>query len=420
MNSFLTSFWSLTISMAPYLLLGFGIAGVLYVFVPTRAYNRYLARPGFRSVLNATLLGIPLPLCSCGVLPTAVSLRRSGASRGACTSFLIATPQTGIDSIFATYSLLGLPFALLRPAAALITGVAGGLVTDRLLRGEETCAVSAAGDTSADYPTLSFFAKCRKAVKYAFCELLEDVGRWLFVGLIVAALITAAISDGFFASLQQYPLLNMLLVLLLAIPMYICATGSIPIALSLMLKGMTPGAAFVLLMAGPAINVASMLVVNKAFGRKQSIVYLVTIVTGALTFGLLTDYVLPAEWFLPNSAMTAHGADCHTGGASWWQIAIGVAFMVLLVRAMYKRYFGKTKVQDTKLTSYAIVTLKINGMRCRHCVQNVTEAIRSLPFVGKADVDLQTGTAHITLNTYAPDAESMIRKEIEKAGYTTE
>lgn len=339
MISFFSSFWMLTLSMAPYLLLGFGIAGLLYAFVPAGAYERFLSRPGFRSVVNATLLGIPLPLCSCGVLPTAVSLRRSGASRDACMSFLIATPQTGVDSIFATYSLLGLPFALLRPVAALITGVAGGVVTDRLFRGEGVPAY--AGKSVSDVGHLSFYAKCRRAVVYGFGELVDDVGRWLFVGLMVAALITVGVPDGFFSSLQEYPLLNMLLVLLLAVPMYVCATGSIPIALSLMLKGMTPGAAFVLLMAGPAINVASMLVVNRAFGRKQTVIYIVTIVVGALAFGLLIDYILPSEWFLVYGGITEHGAGCRNGGASWWQIATGVLFMVLLLRALYNRYFGK-------------------------------------------------------------------------------
>lgn len=137
--TFLSSLWAIVLDMAPYLLLGFFIAGLLYAFVPQTLIAKHMARPGFRSVLNATLLGIPLPLCSCGVIPTTVGLRRAGVSRGACTSFLISTPQTGVDSILATYSVLGLPFAIVRPIAALVTGIFGGLATDRLFSKEGDC-----------------------------------------------------------------------------------------------------------------------------------------------------------------------------------------------------------------------------------------------------------------------------------------
>lgn len=440
MNSFLTSFWELTLSMAPYLLLGFGIAGLLHAFVPAQAYHHYLARPGFRSVFNAALLGVPLPLCSCGVLPTTVSLRRSGASRGACTSFLIATPQTGVDSILATYSLLGLPFAILRPVAALVTGVLGGVVTDRLFRNDRHSMQQEKKYTSANpseeesrIETLTFLGKCRKAVTYAFGELLEDVGRWLFIGLLIAALITTAIPDGFFSPFQQWPLLNMLLMLLLAIPMYVCATGSIPIALSLMLKGMTPGAAFVLLMAGPAINAASILVIDKAFGRKQTVVYLSTIVAGALSFGLLMDYLLPAGWFTLAVQHAANGAECHNESASWWQMASAILLVGLLIRALYHRFFSKHTCgcQDncspscacTNQTSDAgipTLLLKVNGTRCHHCARNVEEALASLPFVAHVEVNLTSGEVQVMGKPNEILEETIIRNKIKEAGYSVE
>lgn len=346
MSAFLHSLWGLTLSMSPYLLLGFFIAGVLHAFVPARLYVRHLSRPGFRSVLNAALLGVPLPLCSCGVLPTTIGLRRSGASRGACTAFLITTPQTGVDSILATYSLLGLPFAVVRPLAALVTGLAGGVVTDHLLPAQSEEAVIATSEACKHTHT-SFLQRLVEALRYAFVELLQDVGKWLVVGLVAAALITVAVPADFFDALQAYPAANMLLVLLLAVPMYLCATGSIPIALSLVAKGLTPGAAFVLLMAGPAINVASMLVVNKAFGVRQTVCYLLSIVAGALAFGLAIDYLLPAAWFAPSaSALSAVGcAACGEGveTASVFSIVCGITFLLLLAIAVIcKRIKGET------------------------------------------------------------------------------
>lgn len=473
MIAFFTSLWELTLDMAPYLLLGFAIAGLLHAFVPAQAYHKYLARPGFRSVCNATLLGIPLPLCSCGVLPTTVSLRRSGASRGACTSFLIATPQTGVDSILATYSLLGLPYALLRPVAALVTGVLGGVITDRVFRKEEETEfqkeeqkvfqkesqkekqkeLNAAGkECSADDSIVrrSFLDRLKQAFAYGFGELLQDVGRWLVIGLLIAAAITVAVPEDFFAGLQHWPLLNMLLVLVIAVPMYVCATGSIPIALSLMLKGMTPGAAFVLLMAGPAINAASVLVLDKAFGRKQTIVYLLSIVGGAIGFGLIIDYLLPAAWFIPQGVDSLHAAGictdmCET--TAWWKIVCGILFAGLLVLAVWRRYFGhkscccgesegkccdesevkrcdgaegKCSCSSHTPAPVATLSLKVSGMRCSHCAANVRGALSALAFVDSVDVNLAEGVVMVIGKAGEPMDELIIRKEIENAGYTVE
>lgn len=439
MNEFITALWELTLEMAPYLLLGFGIAGLLYAFVPKQTYHKYLSRPGFRSVLNATLLGIPLPLCSCGVLPTAVSLRRSGASRGACTSFLISTPQTGVDSILATYSLLGLPFAIVRPLAALVTGVVGGVATDVLFRHEDVASVSSAAGDAAGSGRLGFVARLKKAFAYAFGELLEDVGRWLVIGLLVAAVITVAVPDNFFATLQQWPLLNMLLVLLVAVPMYVCATGSIPIALSLMLKGMTPGAAFVLLMAGPAINAASMLVIDKAFGRKQTAIYLLSIVGGAVCFGLAIDYLLPSAWFVPQAVGDLSAcSDCLGGSPAWWKILCGVIFALLLLAALWRRFFGHSSGCGCHSSgcdchssgcdchgqehSSAVQTLrmKVGGMRCSHCAANVKSALMALPFVGSVDVELATGMVVLAGRPGMEVDKAIICNEIEKAGYSVE
>lgn len=453
--TFLSSLWAIVLDMAPYLLLGFFIAGLLYAFVPQTLIAKHMARPGFRSVLNATLLGIPLPLCSCGVIPTTVGLRRAGVSRGACTSFLISTPQTGVDSILATYSVLGLPFAIVRPIAALVTGIFGGLATDRLFSKEENEApipvaedavVEAkcecgchddhcdcddddccCGDDCHCHEGHGFVFKMKEALGYAFGELLEDVGKWLAVGLLIAAVITVAVPDNFFDALKNYPFVNMLIVLAIAIPMYVCATGSIPIALSLMMKGLTPGAALVLLMAGPAINSASMLVINKAFGKKQMTIYITSIIIGAILFGLGIDYLLPHEWFAVAGTHTMD-ACCHKEEeASWFAIGCSVLFLALLARALWHTLGGHHHHHGEEVSEVSMVSevsevskpivINIEGMNCSHCAKNAQSAIEAVAGVKTADVDHIARTAIITANDGCSLDLEAIKKAVADAGY---
>ncbi|MDE6135802.1 MAG: SO_0444 family Cu/Zn efflux transporter, partial [Muribaculaceae bacterium] len=301
--------------MSPYILLGFVFAGILHVFVNRGTMARHLRGNGAGPVVKAALFGIPLPLCSCGVLPAAVSLRRQGASRAAATSFLIATPQTGVDSIAATYSLLGLPFAIIRPVAALAGAVFGGLAVGRASAGDDRTELKAQAMESDDsFRHMGFFRKCIEAVRYGLVDMVASIGKWLVIGLVVAALITAFVPDSIFISLNRYPLLAMLAMVLVAVPMYVCATGSIPIALSLMLKGLSPGIAFVLLMAGPAANFASVMVLRRSMGGRATAVYIGSVVATAILFGLIIDYALPAAWFVPsgNVASSCHG-EIHFG-----------------------------------------------------------------------------------------------------------
>ena len=254
---FFTSLLNVVCEMAPYLLLGFFIAGVLHVFVPQKFYANYLSRNNKLSVVWAALLGIPLPLCSCGVIPTAIGLKNEKASKGAIASFLIATPQTGVDSILATFSLMGLGFAIIRPTAALITGVCGGLLVNRLVREDDV-----KEDASASCQVESG-NRIWRVLKYAYYDMLRDIGLRLLIGLVVAALIQVAVPDAFFLSFG--------------------------VAAALMMKGLSPGAALVMLMAGPAVNLASILVVHKSMGRRFTSIYLMTIVGFAVLFGLLLN-----------------------------------------------------------------------------------------------------------------------------------
>lgn len=378
--------WNLINEMSPYLLLGFGFAGILHAFVPARIYRRYLGKADFRSVLWAALIGVPLPLCSCGVIPTAMSLRKEGASRGATTSFLISTPQTGLDSILATAALLGIPFAVMRPVAALVTGLLGGLLVNAFTRRDPDDNVCSGQCATEQTVRKGFGGRLLDALRYGFVDMIQDIGRWLIIGLVIAGLITVFIPDDFFLRYAGTPLASMAVVLAISIPMYVCATGSIPIAAALMLKGITPGAALVLLMAGPASNMASMLVIRKVMGRKTMWIYLLSITLGAIGFGLIIDYLLPAEWFT-QSIVQSH-ACCHEQPALF-KVICSIVLGMLLTYALIKRFtIKKDKTMDKR-------EFKVEGMMCNHCRANVESAIKSVDGVTDVSVDLASGTASV-------------------------
>ena len=332
---------SLINEMSPYLLLGFFFAGVMHAFIPGMVYNRYLGGKGFKSVFYGALFGVPLPLCSCGVLPTAMSLRKQGASKGATASFLISTPETGVDSIIATYSVLGLPFAVIRPVAAFCNAIMGGWLINKFGDKDEVVPVDASAKTCCCHHKQEethhegFLRKMREALRFGFVEMIEDIGKWLVIGLVIAGLITVFVPDEFFALFRGNTQLSMLLVLCIAIPMYICATGSIPIAVALMMKGLTPGAALVLLMAGPACNMASILVINKTLGRKSLVLYLVSIISMAILWGHVVDYLLPAEWF--QMALSV-GRCCIEESTSWLNWSSTIVLGLLLLNALWHTY----------------------------------------------------------------------------------
>lgn len=396
-------------AMSPYILLGFFVAGILHIFVPAGTLSRHLNGHGLKPVVKAALFGIPLPLCSCGVLPTAVALRRQGASKGASTSFLIATPQTGVDSIAATYSLLGLPFAIIRPVAALIGAVAGGWAVDRSERaGDASCCVAPVASAG---PPSGFFAKCRAALAYGFVDMVASVGKWLVIGLVVAALITVFVPEELFVGLSRYPLLAMLAVVVVAIPMYICATGSIPVAMSLMMKGLSPGIAFVMLMAGPAANFASLIILGKTQGRRATAVYVAAVTLTAIVFGLLIDLVMPAEWFVLPAAVA--GAFHAHAEFSIFEVACTVLLAGLLVVSPFisRRNNSAHNINNTE--DMGTITIKVEGMSCPHCKKRVEEVALSIAGTESATVDLSKGLLTVT---GTPDRQAIV-KAVELAGY---
>ena len=401
-QSFLTSLLNVVCEMAPYLLLGFFIAGVLHVFVPQKFYANYLSRNNKLSVVWAALLGVPLPLCSCGVIPTAIGLKNEKASKGAIASFLIATPQTGIDSILATFSLMGLGFAIIRPMAALITGVCGGLLVNRLVREDDV-----KEDVSASCQVESG-NRLWRVLKYAYYDMLRDIGLRLLIGLVVAALIQVAVPDEFFLSFGSQPLLQMLVILVIAVPMYICSTGSIPVAAALMMKGLSPGAALVMLMAGPAVNLASILVVHKSMGCRFTTIYLMTIVGFAILFGLLLN---ATGW---DFTIAAQDACCMSTSAlpSPFKIICATVLTLLIIFALMMKFFSKFTAQkplDPDVTVY-----RVEDMHCCHCEAAVVRAVEEVPGVEKAKASASANT----LTIKGPATEESIRKAVEGIGYT--
>ena len=385
--SILIEIWTLLCEMSPYLLLGFLLAGLMHEFIPNRIYTKYLGDRSLKSVVLAALFGVPLPLCSCGVIPTAMGIRKEGASKGATISFLIATPQTGVDSIIATYSLMGLPFAIIRPIVALLTAVFGGVLCNSIDTDQQTPSNSPVkGENKKE--SLPLTGRFRGVFSYAFGEMMEDIGKWLAMGLIVAGIITAAVPDSWFSIFQGNTLYSILFVLVFSIPMYLCATGSIPIALALMLKGLTPGAALVLLMAGPASNAASILVVGKVLGKRSMLVYLIAIITGAVLFGFGIDYLLPREWF---TAPVAQYEACHDAGISLFSYICTGLLLVLLLRALWpwKHHHHHHHLEE------ACIIYNVEGMNCSHCAENVKKALAAVEGVEQVEVSLHEGKASI-------------------------
>jgi len=306
--SFLKELWAIVGEMSPYLLFGFLVAGVLSLVLKPELVEAHLGGKGIWPVFKASLLGVPLPLCSCGVIPVSMSLRKHGASKGSTISFLLSTPQTGVDSFLVTYSLLGPVLAIFRPLIAFVTGIIGGVlvqlfgknpnVTDQP---EEKCTESCC---SEDKKPNAFM----HIIRYAFITLPSDIGRTMFLGLAIAAVISVAVPEDFFADNLGTGLGAMLVMMLLGIPVYVCATASVPVAAALIMKGVTPGAALVFLMTGPATNAAAITTLWKLLGHRTAIIYLLTVAACALGSGLLLDkmalvteleIVSRAHWMLP-------------------------------------------------------------------------------------------------------------------------
>jgi len=342
----LTDVWATLCDMSPYLLFGFLAAGILSVAISKETVENHLGEKGFLSVFKASLFGVPLPLCSCSVIPVTVSLKKSGANNGAATAFLTSTPQTGVDSIFVTFSLLGPVFAIFRPIIALITGVIAGLAVNLLGNDAENPAdeeiscphcASQKVETesechSCEHEILSSRGKIFEIFRYGFLTIPTDVAKPLMLGILIAGIISALVPNDFFASKLGTGLMPMLVMMLIGIPMYVCSTASIPIAAALIMKGISPGAAFVFLITGAATNAAGIITIWKVLGKSVAVIYVSTVIVVALLSGFLLNFIY--------SLFEQHGWQEPKG--AWMlpapvKIASAIALLLILGLAVYKQ-----------------------------------------------------------------------------------
>jgi len=288
------------VDVAFFFLFGLVAAGLITAFVRRSTMRRTLGGRGFKPVVKASLLGIPMPLCSCSVVPMAVSLRRQGVSRGATVSFLVSTPETDVDSIAVTYALLGPLMAIVRPVAATLTAMAAGAIEVLLDRGDgaeavggpDACNVCEADES--DGHAHGFRERLRRAFEYAFGPLFGDIIGWMLVGLVLASLVGAFMSPEWVQRTFASSGLQILAMLAVSVPLYVCATASTPVAASLIASGFSPGAALVLLLAGPATNVGTILMTWRFLGRRSALVYVAVIVVVSGLFGLALDAAIGA------------------------------------------------------------------------------------------------------------------------------
>ena len=333
---FLTDTWHVFTDAAPYVLFGFFAAGIIKAVLPDDAVARHLGGGSFAAVIKASLLGIPLPLCSCGVIPAAISLRKQGAGRGPSAAFLVSTPESGVDSIAITWALLDPVMTIVRPVAAFLTGTLTGVLINLLPEEPSSLTVDPAACACPDsgcgeHAPASLRHRLSQGVQYAFGELLKDIGGWLLIGVVIAGLVTTLVPDGFFALLFEHQAASLFLMLIVGIPLYMCASASTPIAAALVLKGLSPGAALVFLLAGPATNAATLTVVARFWGRKATVVYLGAIAFCSLVFGWLVNQLYFWLGLDINRWLTSSAAH----EVSLWGHLMAIVLLLLIGRAYW-------------------------------------------------------------------------------------
>ncbi len=402
--------------MAPYLLFGFLAAGVLYVLVPPAWMRRHLGGRGMLPVVKSVLMGVPLPLCSCGVIAVTASMRKQGAGRGAATGFLLATPQTGVDSIAATWGMMGPALGIFRPVMALLTGIIGGTLAAFFDKGGEAAPTAGAscGDGCDDErPERGI----REVLRYGLVTLPRDIAKPLIVGVIIAGAIAALAPRDMLAPYIGGGIVAMLIMTVVGIPLYVCATASIPVALSFMHLGASPGAALVFLIAGPATNAATIATVWKVMGKTTAAIYLGTVFVGAVFSGLLFDGFSGRFGFTVSHQM-AHD-HAHGGENALMNIFWAVVLAVVVLHSMYGRHLyalrkkeDNTVAQGNKFSMR--IELTITGMTCSHCATAVARALRGVAGVEEAEVALENGKATVAGNDINVEA---LEAAVTELGY---
>ncbi|MBN2008262.1 permease [candidate division KSB1 bacterium] len=389
-----------------YLLFGFAVAGILHILFPEYLVRKHLGKTSVGSVIKSSLFGIPIPLCSCGVIPVATSLQRSGASKGSIVSFLISTPQIGADSYMITYSLIGWVFAVFRIIAAAVTSFFAGIFVN-IITGPNTEIDANASSNSINRDTWKDRAK--SIVNYVEFELLGPIANTLILGIVIAGIISAVIPDSFFETYLGNPFLSMLLMMVVGIPLYVCATASTPIAASLLMKGISPGAALVFLLTGPATNAVTIATVAKIVGKKAAAVYLATIAAGSLALGFVLNMV--ALNFGIDKIVHHHHKQLLPG---WVQLAGAIVLLNMIIWYYVKTKLVKKSLQQ-KVFEMDTIKLDVQGMTCMHCAGNVKKAVESVD--GTSDVIVDLDGKNVSFSLKDTSKLDKIKKQIVAAGY---
>ena len=395
----LDNLWMMISEFAPYLILGFFISGLLSEFLTVEIVQKYLGSDSLFSVFLASLLGVPIPLCSCGVIPVSAYLSKNGASKGSVTSFLISTPQTGIDSIFITYAMLGPVFAIYRPFIAFISGVLGGALVhfndDKKSEiVEESCEDDCCEEESK--------SKIYNVFNYGFLKLPMDIAGPLIFGVVFSSLILVFIPTDYFDMVGS-GILGMFIMLILGLPTYVCATASVPIAFALHSSGFSMGAVLVFLMSGPATNIATMSVIYKILGKKNLLIYLLTIILSSISFGLLFDFIFPGLSVLDSGYTVNHLLGSNI------KFILSLSLIIILLNALRIKYFPSKKINNINAEE-----IFIDGMTCNHCVDSVRKSLKNIKDVKDIDIDLASGK----LSYNGPsNAKKNIEKSILSLGF---
>jgi hypothetical protein len=390
--SFLLSVWDVMLELSPWLLLGAAVAGLMHGLLPAGFIHRQFS--GRTGVLKAVSLGVPLPLCSCAVIPAGLGLKKDGASDGAAIGFITATPQTGVDSILVSASFLGWPFALSKVVAALFTGASGGFLAD---------AVGGTSTSPKEVESEHTHGRDWRGMLEHGIDLIRVIWGWLLFGILLSAAITTFLPEDTFAGLSGAGIgLAFGAVLGISLPLYVCATASVPIAASLVAAGMPTGAAMVFLMAGPATNVATLGAVYRAFGSRILAVYLINIIIGSAAFGLgyealFGDVVV--------GTMSAHEHS------AWWMLlgAVILSGMLLWFAAEDLRSFISRR---KALAASNSVDIMVKGMTCGGCASRLERVLLATDGVTSASVSIEDHRAIVV----GLSVES-VSEVIDKAGF---
>jgi uncharacterized membrane protein YraQ (UPF0718 family)/copper chaperone CopZ len=412
LTQYLVALWAVGAQLSPWLLLGCLLAGVMHVVIPQDMIRKHLGGNRIINVIKAVLLGVPLPLCSCSVLPAGVALKKEGAGDGAAVGFLISTPQTGVDSITVSAAMLGWPFAVLKVVAAIVTGLVGGLLTN-LTAPPLTGPAAVAHEPESPRSHRSLIGMAGEALEYGYIEVLSGIWKWLLIGLAVSALVSTLVAEQSLADHAWASGFSGLLVMLVVgIPLYVCNTGSLPIAAALVRAGVSPGAALVFLMAGPATNAATIGAVWRTFGRRVTAIYLGAIVAGSLLFGWVFDAVV--------TPVRGAAEACHTESPGWLGT---LSLLVLLALCAYLAWpgrggkaaaLGSPSSPAKSAPNSQPIEIAVTGLTCAHCARTLQQAISALAGVTAVAVNHETGTLSVTGHGVSRD---LLRQTVREAGF---